>query len=1016
MTARPSLATKSKRPLSAIFLGSPSQVPDLPDPPSSPGSSGLPSPPATNSTGSDSNGGDNNTSFGSVRAPASLVMRNGSSTPRSASRSSSDDGDEGNGNDEDNTARLSDGRRIASIKEDQSALQRVKSLTQRNRLVLNKLASISSGSRLSTPSPPAVKRLLRSPAPSSSNSAGSSSRLSNGSSRKRSQSYSRASGSETEREQLNNATSSSEDLSETPTSTTTSSHFRSASVKERRTSAPIAPSKEVVHLSSRELSPGPGEPYTTGKRVLRSERPESRASVLQIRGEGNLYLVNSGAGDRVRVTIRFRSPLRHPAKIALLLDFIPIADLHPRALSLCMIHLSLHEPERSATQLMNATRMGDRREGAGGSGESPLLAGGRSVIGESLRAAGLARRREEGDDLFADAEAGRRSRLSSEVGARPLGNRAEARSGSRLSERLTTADRSPLEPRTPANPTHAFTQRNVQSVQAERPSTSMAAYREEPRTAPPLLRTYKSAYQIPETDWHARTAEEPTRPPSEARNVYPISSVASSERNASTLGRRFTATPLNLASAASAASPDAAPEHTRLMLDSLGMFESQLSRLPSMGSTTTLTIPELFRSAQNIVHATNALNGLLRSGTAHALEEQIDAELGEDGRAIDLVGLWRDVGAEYRESVRVSDELVRTMTSFLLGVGKVLRETMADKPHNRTISLDETTTRRATPDLFGGGRTSEGKLSSDGGSSRLDGNRRWEGSSGEMGKTTTSFTSLESSSASLQSSLRPSIRSKARAEVEEGIKVPEPLSEITAASRKQVRLSLVAPRRLESLQDLRDSQVRESAPTMQTSYSGDSRPPVDSSLTSISATHQQGTLPRRANTLATPPPLPTLLSESLLSRRASTKAPSVNRRPKISSTSTATVRATNSIFPAIVSSGEPTTAVNTTQASPERPSVAGARAAGTAHRTFSRSSGAALAGLQQQMEMDGRKRTISANSTLESDAPQIRSGSDGDERADSRTRTSLDSSNSRTFTTRTGRDRRGTVTGLFTRT
>ncbi|KAI5123158.1 hypothetical protein M0805_000861 [Coniferiporia weirii] len=1049
MTTRPALATKSKRPLSAIFLGSPSQLPDLPDPPSSPGSSGLPSPPATNSTGSGSNGGDNNTSAGSVRVPASLTMQNGSSSsmsaPRSMSRSPSDDGDDGN--DEDQTARLSDDRRLASVKDNQSALQRVKSLTQRNRLVLNKLASISSGSRLSTPSPTAVKRLSRSPAPSSSNSVNSSSRSSNSSARKRSESYSRASGSETERELLQNATSSSEDLSETPTSTI-SSHFRSASVKERRTSAPITPSNELARISSVEQS-RPSENYVTGRRM---QRPESRTSG-DIEAAALAAVANSRRNSPSDT--RRRQPLPREfrgGKSSQDGDVLPEPPLTPRKnRGSPGLHSNRNSPSSRAATLQDSPQSPRRTQRystvreitrkrqtrwlsqdlmssqgdapdedgrpqarRGGSNESPLITGGRSVIGESLRAAGLTRRRED-DDIFADTDVGRRLRLSSDLGARPSISRTEARTGTRLSDRPMTADDlSYLEPRTPANTTHDLARRNVQTVQADRPATSMAAYRDEPRTAPPLLRTYRSAHPLPEKERETPTAEEPVRPLSQARNVYPISSAASNERSASTLGRRTALSPLNLAAAAEFTSPDSTPEHTRLMLESLGMFESQLARLPSMGSTTTVTIPELFRSAQNIVHATNALSNLLRNGTAHALEEQIDAELGEEGLAIDLVGLWRDVGAEYRESVRISDELVRTMTSFLLGVGKVLRESTTDKPHNRTISLDETVSRRLTPDTLGAGRTSEGKLSSDGGSSRLDGKRRWEGSSGGMGGTTTSFTSMQSSSLHSSSSSRPSTGSKVRTEAETDVLAPEPPGETSAAMKRLVRLSLVAPRRPESLQDLRDTQPRDIASAMQLSYSEDDAQAVDSPLSAVSAARKQGTLPRRANSLAMPAPLPTLLSESLISRRTSVRPVSVNRRPKMSTASNATVRAATSIFPSIATPGEPTTAVSTTQVSPGRPSLASLRTNGSSNRTFSRASGTAAAGLQQQMERDGRKRTNSANSALESEALQARSATDS-EQADRRTRVSLNGSNSGTFTTRSGRDRRGTVTGLFTR-
>ncbi|KAH8113524.1 hypothetical protein DFH11DRAFT_1510280 [Phellopilus nigrolimitatus] len=985
-------------------------------------------------------------------------MHNGSrlssSRQRSASRSSSDDGDEGN--DEDHTARLSNDRRLsfhAKTDDNESALQRVKSLTQRNRLVLNKLASISSGSRLSTPSPTTLSRLSRSPVPSSANSTGTSSRVSNNSARRRPESLSRASGSETEREHAQDATSSSD--AETPTSAT-ASHFRSASVKERRVSAPIAPSRDLVRPSSRERPSEPSEAYSAGKRPL---RPESRGS-----GEVEAAALAAVANSRRRSPsdVRRRQPLPREfrggrssidedvstpppevpstprknsdraslysnhsspsSRVATVYDSPQSPRGKSQRYSTVREMTRRHQTRWLSQDIISPPRGGSEEDAQGrrgGSGESPLVLGGRSVIGESLRAAGLARRRDDGEDVFGGGEVNRRVRLSSDIGARPSTSRAETmRDSTRYSERPSTSDGEFYrEPRTPANPTYNVAQRNAYTDQADRPATSMAAYYDEPRTAPPQHRTYKSVHPESERERQAPelAAEAPARPPSQSRNVYSISSAAANGRTSgsqSTLGRRATMSPLNAASAAASATAESTPEHTRLMLDSLNMFESQIARLPSMGSTTTVTIPELFRSAQNIVHSTNALNGLLRSGTAHALEEQIDAEVGDDGKPIDLVGLWRDVGAEYRESVRVSDELVRTMTSFLLGVGKVLRDTTADKVHNRTISLDETISRRNTPDVAfaGGGRASDGKRSSDGHSS-VDGKRRWGGSSGDMGGTTTSFTSLNnSSSASLQapSSSRPSAASKARFEAENG---PEPLND--AVTRKLSRLSLTTTRRTDSSQDLRDVQAREpTAPAMHASYSEDYENPTDSPLAAASAA-RQGQPPRRANTLAVPPPLSTLPSESLLTRRTSVKAATLSRRPKVSTASVASTRAP-AIFPQITGSGEPTTAINKTQASPERPVVRGGRSAGPAPRTFSRTSAAALAGLQQQIEQDGRKRTTSASSALESEARQARLGSDS-ERTDARMRSSLDSNTSGMSTTRTGRDRRGTMTGLFTR-
>lgn len=154
---RPTGGTKS-RPLSAIYIGpasspnlsSPPSIPDLPEPPSptSSGGSGLPSPPASNSTGSGS------TNAGSIRqrpaqrkngaSPDAFAadMPNGTRTEeRSRSRAGSvvdDDDPYEHENDEDNTARFVDGRR-RSLKDapadNMTALQRVKSLTQRNRMV-----------------------------------------------------------------------------------------------------------------------------------------------------------------------------------------------------------------------------------------------------------------------------------------------------------------------------------------------------------------------------------------------------------------------------------------------------------------------------------------------------------------------------------------------------------------------------------------------------------------------------------------------------------------------------------------------------------------------------------------------------------------------------------------------------------------------------------------------------------------------------------------------------------------
>ncbi|KAG9316031.1 hypothetical protein JVU11DRAFT_3693 [Chiua virens] len=125
-----SLVPSSKRPLSAIFLGSlphkdpkEANIPDLPEPPESPNavssSRFLPSPPATNSPGSGSTGDSNSANSGSLRqrpvshsASSNTVM---STKPydkpismSKTSRPNSDDEDDESdrGGEEDHTFRL----------------------------------------------------------------------------------------------------------------------------------------------------------------------------------------------------------------------------------------------------------------------------------------------------------------------------------------------------------------------------------------------------------------------------------------------------------------------------------------------------------------------------------------------------------------------------------------------------------------------------------------------------------------------------------------------------------------------------------------------------------------------------------------------------------------------------------------------------------------------------------------------------------------------------------------------
>lgn len=181
MPLRPTISIQHDRPSSAIYIGNtalnsststsattsthrrvpsisaiPPGLPDLPEPPSPvlSNSSGLPSPPATNSTGSGSAGDPiSATNTGPRRYTTSSSRKNPTGRISHHSISSVGDKDvEGDGDplDEDHTARIRSaalGRHVktaaAASSENVAALQRVKSLAERNKLV-RKLNSFDS--------------------------------------------------------------------------------------------------------------------------------------------------------------------------------------------------------------------------------------------------------------------------------------------------------------------------------------------------------------------------------------------------------------------------------------------------------------------------------------------------------------------------------------------------------------------------------------------------------------------------------------------------------------------------------------------------------------------------------------------------------------------------------------------------------------------------------------------------------------------------------------------------------
>lgn len=114
-------------------------------------------------------------------------------------------------------------------------------------------------------------------------------------------------------------------------------------------------------------------------------------------------------------------------------------------------------------------------------------------------------------------------------------------------------------------------------------------------------------------------------------------------------------------------------DHPDILLEALNLLENHLSRLPS---NNTSQVSECSRAASGLVDQMRTLNTRLRAATSSALEEHIEAdvEARTNENAAREADIWKVVGGEYRESLRASDELVRTLTTFFLSFGKILRD------------------------------------------------------------------------------------------------------------------------------------------------------------------------------------------------------------------------------------------------------------------------------------------------------------------------------------------------------
>lgn len=1073
MTPRPTPLAAKSRPLSAIYIGpssstctsTPPSLPDLPEPLSPlSSSSGLPSPPATNSTGSGSAGDNEGVNSGSLRQrtgsrPNSNPDMSNGNYGRRYSRSRSrpaftDDEDDGSDreNDEDNTARLSGGRRASSAtpNDNASALQRVKNLAQRNRMVLDKLSSMS---RLSSPVPSSQSRSPMTPA--SAGSSSSSSRPPSAVPRPQSASnplpangrYPEPShsGSETERESQRFSTysyPSSEDLSATPP---THPNFGAPPpLRERRISAPASPAKGTRPLRDRDRGPSPGPSRTPKKRrsvaadeIYRTFKQEddqdvTTAALAAVASSRRSPTGSSGKRNRQPLPREFRerdrrsldgksngessTPYPHsdrnsptsPRASRTNLSTVQTSPRRPGSVRYSTVReltrkhqtrwlsedLSTPgdgEDEAHKTPSHSNGPIGTRQGHRGGSSDAMLLSsGGRSLVSEGLRAAGLTRRHDLSDDPFSGGDnvpiSPRRTKSTgnSSVAHGDWEPSPGVSRGVGSSSRVTEGppNGSHYEPRTPAPSSQRSSHRNGYSAGLSRPGTSMAALHHEngdlpPPRPTPSLRPQKSSYSLAER-------EKVTSP--RTQDGY---AQHSSDRAYSSPFAAYRPSPIAQLPPGTSPGPsrDSNAEHRRLMLEALGMFESHLQRLPSMGHTTTNTIPELFQNAQHVVHALDKLNGMLKSGTNRALEAQIEAEVADTGESGDMAELWRSVGSEHRESLRASDDIVRYMTGFLLGVGKVIRETSAlhgQQQHLRTMSLDDEAARRTPSDV-----TPASSTGGPNGRKSRETRRSWDPR--ELRESASRLSSRERSHVRPGSSL---LMKGSATSSSEGRSVAEAVGEQTPQTVRNVS-HLGASSSIRRLYITRDQRATpEALAPIKTSFNAQDSPgnyepsPTPTSRTSHSAISERT---RALPPVAVPPSLSTLPSESLLNR-SDTSASERSSRRKVSNNSNITVRAEPSAFTSVIKPPNATTALTTHTVSmlgspaeidqypqPSPQAITRSESSNSARSngvTFSRPSTVSmstLSGVQHRDERTGRLHVLSkSNPPPPDDEPPVR--------------------------------------------
>ncbi|KAH9480682.1 hypothetical protein JR316_0007282 [Psilocybe cubensis] len=856
----------------SLIDGTPPTLPDLPEPASpvsSHGSvkSGLPSPPATNSTGS-----------GSTGDPATIALRQrplshhsnsststGGATPvaRSSSRSSTrsedrlsdmkiedlggvegdfdDDYDKENDIDNesnfdgDDTARL-DRRLLAnknmsesdlrkSSSEHITALQKVKTLAQRNRMALDKLSRLGSPSpaRSGTPN-------TRSPAPSHSSS--NSSKPSNSNPLRQPRALPpegfkdpTRSGSETERESTHHSNSNSTHSSQSTSSrnrSSSSSYQHSPSVsssqlstttpppqpqsnssyhRRRQVSAPTSPNQSrvsgagssessastsnimespsnrrrnrlsVASVSQLQLADfteedddehdlGPKTATGTAKDRTRERTLNERDLIIQSALAAAATSRSSPLGNRRRSALpkEFRSDLadenssskhasgRHSAAGRYEIDdkreswknkepvtpFRPTANVGRSSTLRDTRHSggsngrwSSDDFRSSATvrdrannsSLLNEDSRRERRQSLrGGSAESILgwSPGGRSLLGEGLRAAGLSRRKDDesrgppsastvGSDVFRERElyTDRDRRVDwspqdilQEGRRKVFSERERDKQPARASTSMAHYQYRDQEDDTAEESREREGGRELVKNR-HRSDYGLSSREHDSRREPSISRRERTSLPADRAESALGRYHNPPVPQSPALLAAHLQDRRSTS---SPFGsRRYSVSHSNLTSSQSQLEP------AKLLLESLSMFESQLNKLPLSVSTSSTgtgsSQVELSRNAQGVVFSAERLSALMKHGSTKALEAQVATEVdstSNDASLKEIADIWGKVASDYRDGSRVADELVRGLTALLLGMGRVVRDFSTTSSeygsplvHGRHASLDE---------------------------------------------------------------------------------------------------------------------------------------------------------------------------------------------------------------------------------------------------------------------------------------------------------------------------------------